>query len=59
MHFCTFSELLLESKISDLFFIFCLTKQLRYAADGLETCCSYLGSIKHTYISMVKQTFST
>ena len=27
---------------------------------GLETCCcSYLGSIKHTYISMVKQTIFT
>ena len=53
MHFCPFSELfplLLESKISDLsFFLFCLTKQLRYATYGLETCCSYLGSIyKHT-----------
>ena len=39
--------------------LFCLTKQLRYATYGLETCCSYLGSIKHTYISMVKQTIST
>ena len=26
---------------------------------GLETCYSYLGSIKHTYISMVKQTIAT
>ena len=39
--------------------LFCLTKQLHYATYGLETCCSYLGSIKHTYISMVKQTIST
>ena len=39
--------------------LFCLTKQLRYATYGLETCCSYLGSIKHTNISMVKQTIST
>ena len=49
-------------KISDLFFFLllsCLTKQLRYATYGLETCCSYLGSIKHTYISMVKQIIST
>ena len=35
-----------------------LTKQLRYANYGLETCCSYLDSIKNTYISMVKQTIS-
>ena len=62
MHFCPFLELfpfLLENKISDLiFFLFCLTKQLRYTTYGLEICCSYLGSIKHTYISMVKQTIS-
>ena len=32
---------------------------MRYATYGIETCCSYLGSIKHTYISMVKQTVST
>ena len=60
MHSCTSLELFpfqLESKISDLlFFLFCLTKQLRYATYGLENCCSCLGSIKHTYISMVKQT---
>ena len=36
----------------------CLTKQLRYAAYGLETRCSCVGSIKHTYISMVKQTIA-
>ena len=35
--------------------LFCLIKQLRYATYGLETCCSYLDSIKHTYISMVNQ----
>ena len=38
--------------------LFCLTKQLRYATYDLETC-SDLGSIKHTYISMVRQTTST
>ena len=66
MHFCPFLELFpfwLESKISDLLFLllllFCLTKQLYYATYSLETCCSYLDSIKHTYISMVKQTIST
>ena len=36
-----------------------LWKQLRYATYGLETYCSYLGSIKYTFISMVKQTIST
>ena len=50
MHFCPFSELfpfLLENKISDLiFFLFCLTKQLRYTTYGLEICYSYLRSIK-------------
>ena len=35
-----------------------LMKQLRYATYGLEICCSYLSSINHTYISMVKQTIS-
>ena len=51
---------LLESKISDLIFVlFFLTKQLRYATCGPETYCSYLGLVKHTYISMVKQTIST
>ena len=39
--------------------LFCLTRQLRYATYGLKTCCSYLGSINHTYISMVKQVIST
>ena len=65
MHFCSFSEFfrtfpfLPGSKIIDLLlFLFCLTKQLRYATYGLEFCCSYL-SIKHTYISMIKQTIST
>ena len=61
MHLLSFLEtfsLLTGEKISDLF-LFCLTKQLRYATYGLETCCSYLGPIKHTYISMVKQTIST
>ena len=61
MHFCPFSELFplyMESKISDIF-LFCLTKQLGYATYGLETCCSKKGSIKHTYISMIKQTIST
>ena len=38
----------METKITD-FFKFCFTKQLRYAIYDLETCCSYLGSIKHTY----------
>ena len=38
----------METKITD-FFKFCFTKQLRYATYDLETCCSYLGSIKHTY----------
>ena len=47
----------MESKISDL--LFSLSKQLRNATTGLETCCSYLGSIKHTYTTMVKQTIST
>ena len=60
MHFCPFSELLPflpESKISDLIFsLFCLTKQLRYTTYSLQNCCSYLGSIKHTYISTLKQT---
>ena len=28
-------------------FQFCLTKQWRYATYDLETCCSYLGTIKH------------
>ena len=41
------------------FLLFCLARQLRYATYGLETCSSYLGSIKHTYISMVTQTIST
>ena len=41
------------------FLSFCLTKQLRCATYGLETFCSYLGSIKHIYTSMVKQTIST
>ena len=40
-------------------FLLGLTKQLRYATYGFETCCSYLGSIKHSYISMAKQTIST
>ena len=49
----------LESKISDLsFFLFYLTKQLRYAIYSLESCYSYLGPIKHTYISMVKHIIS-
>ena len=39
--------------------LFRLTKRLRYATYSLETCCSYLGSIMHTYISMVNQTTST
>ena len=39
-------------------FYFYLTKQLCCTTYGLETCFSYLGSIKHTYISMVKQTIS-
>ena len=39
--------------------IFFLSKHLRYATYGLETYCSYSGSIKHTYISMVKQAIST
>ena len=43
----------MESKISD-FFQFCLTKQWRYATYDLETCCSYLGTIKHTYTFLVK-----
>ena len=44
----------LESKTSYLTFIlFYLTKQLRYTTYSLESCYSYLGSIKHTYISMV------
>ena len=43
----------MEGKISD-FFKFCFTKQLRYATYDLETYCSYLDSIKHTYISLVK-----
>ena len=64
MHFCPFSELFpfpLERKLVIYYFslLFCLTKQLHYATYGLETCCSYIGSIKHTYISMVKQTTST
>ena len=37
-----------------IFFKFCFTKQLRYAPYDLETRCSHLGSIKHTYISLVK-----
>ena len=41
------------------FFIILSHQQLRYAICGLETCCSCLGSIKYTYISMVKQTIST
>ena len=41
------------------FFIILSHQQLRYATYGIETCCSYLGSIKYTYISMVKQTIST
>ena len=46
---------LLGSKISDLlFFLFCFTKQLCYPTYTLETCCSYLGCIKHTFISMGK-----
>ena len=65
MHFCpfsrTFSLLTGELVIGDLlsFFLFGLTKHLRHATYGLETCCSYLGSIKHTCTSMVKQTIST
>ena len=42
-----------------IFFLFCLTKQLRYATYGLGTRSSYLGTIKHTHVSMVKQTIST
>ena len=30
-----------------ILFLFYLTRHLRYATYGLETCCSYLGSIKH------------
>ena len=41
-----------------IFLKFCLTKQLRDGTYGLETCCSYLGSIQHNYISMIKQTIS-
>ena len=44
----------MESKISDFFFKFCFTKQLRYATYDLEACCLYLGFIKHTYIFLVK-----
>ena len=40
-----------------LLLLFCLTKQLRYATYGLEICCSYLGSIKHTYISWLSKLF--
>ena len=66
MQFCPFSELfpfLLESKISDLVFfllllLFCFTKQLCFTTYSLETCCSYLGSIKNTHISMIKQAIS-
>ena len=43
----------MESKISD-FFKLSFTKKLSYATYGLETYCSNLGSIKHTYISLVK-----
>ena len=59
MHSCPFSELfpyLLESKTSDVIFFY-QTVALYYL--GLETCDSYMGCIKHTYISMVKQTIST
>ena len=42
-----------------MIYLFCLTKQLRYVTYGLETCYSYISSIKHTYISIVKQTIST
>ena len=42
-----------------MIYLFCLTKQLRYATYGLETCYWYTSSIKHTYISIVKQTIST
>ena len=37
------------------FFKVCLKEQLRYATYGRETCCSYLGSTKQTYISMVNE----
>ena len=41
------------------YYFFFLTKQLRYATYNLETYYSHLGSVKHAYISMVKQTTST
>ena len=45
-----------RAKFSDfIFFLFYI--KLCYATYGLETCFSYLGSIKHT--STVKQTIST
>ena len=49
-----------KAKLGIYYFLllFFLTKQLRYATYGLETCCSYLGSITHNYISMVKETIS-
>ena len=41
------------------FFIIILSHQtVALATYGLKTCCSNLGSIKHSYISMVKQTIS-
>ena len=54
------SIILIYYQWSIIFFIIFLSRQTAaLCCLGLETCCSYLGSTKHTYISMVKQTIST
>ena len=61
---------LLKTNIFKYFILFCnkvakIHSQQRNPSNSnnatyaLETCYLYLGSIKHTYISMVKQTIST